>query len=137
MPPEIGEVRLWLEKALHDLRAADTMLCMAAPITDVAGYHVQQALEKLLKAHIVYRGGELEKIHDLRLLAISCSALDASFVPWIERLAPLSAFAVRYRYPGPADPTVEETRVALAIAEEFWQFITARLPQEALPAAQG
>ena len=133
MPPEITEIRLWLTKAKRELSASGMALQTADPMTDVAGYHAQQAIEKLLKAHIVHGGGELEKVHDLRLLAISCTALDSSFSPWIERLAPLSAFAARYRYPGPADPTIEEAPGALAIAEELWQFVTARLPAEAIP----
>ena len=52
MPPEEAEIQRWLEKAEHDRRAADALLDQDPPITDAAGFHCQQAVEKLLKAYL-------------------------------------------------------------------------------------
>lgn len=133
MPPDRAEVRAWLQKSLHDLRTAELAVAQTPPITDTAGLHVQQAVEKALKAQLVWLGHEFEKIHDLRALALDCARHDPDFSPWIERVAPLSAYAVRFRYPGLTEPHVDDVRAALEVAREVWQFVTARLPADAVP----
>jgi HEPN domain-containing protein len=133
MPPESAEIRAWIEKVRHDLCTAQLALDQSPPITDVAGFHVQQAVEKTLKAFLVWRGVEFEKIHDLRALGLACARGDPAFAGWIERVAPLSAYAVRFRYPGPAEPTPEDVRAALDLALELWQFVTERLPADSVP----
>ena len=47
----------------------EVALAQVPPITDTAGFHAQQAVEKTFKAYLVWRGCEFEKIHDLRTLA--------------------------------------------------------------------
>lgn len=128
MPPELAHVRAWLTKAEHDRRTAEAALNQHPPITDTAAFHCPQAVEKLLKAYLVHRGAAFEKVHDLEVLLAQCARWDAAFSELIERVEPLSAFAVRFRYPGPADPTVEQVRAALAAVAEVQQFVAARLP---------
>lgn len=43
-------------------------------------------------------------------------------------MEPLTAYAIRFRYPGPADPTVEQVRDALAVIEALQAFVLQRLP---------
>lgn len=57
-----------------------------------------------------------------------CSRLDLAFADLTPRVAPLTTFAVRFRYPGPGDPSIEEVQQALGVVEETWQFVLARLP---------
>lgn len=133
MPPELAEVKRWLEKADHDRRAAELTLREARPITDIAAFHCQQAVEKLLKAYLVYRRHAFEKIHDLEELVDQCARHDATFAELRDRVRPVSAYAVRFRYPGPTDPSVAEVREALQVVQEVWQFVTDRLPAEVRP----
>lgn len=133
MPPDATEVRAWFEKVRHDLRTAEVALAQTPPITDTAGFHAQQAVEKMLKAYLVWRGCEFEKIHDLRMLAQACAQYEKAFTDWIERVAPLSAYAVRFRYPGSAEPSAEEVRAVLDVANDVWKFVTALLPPELVP----
>lgn len=128
MPPELAELRHWLEKAEHDLRTAEVALDLSRPITDTAAFHCQQAVEKLLKGYLFWRDHDFETIHDLRALALKCASLDSEFRQWVERVGPLTAYAVRFRYPGPNDPKLEEVRGALAIAHEMQAFVIERLP---------
>ncbi len=130
MPPDLAELRRWLEKAEHDLRTAEVALDLSKPVTDTAAFHCQQAVEKLLKAYLFWRDREFEKIHDLRALALECTSLDSGFQTWIDRVGPLTAYAVRFRYPGPNDPTPREAREALALAHEIQAFVFERLPPE-------
>lgn len=130
MPPEFAEVRQWLEKADHDLRTAEAALALSKPVTDTAAFHCQQAVEKLLKAYLCWRGHEFERIHDLRALALECAGQDSAFEPWVQRVGPLTTYAVRFRYPGPNDPTLQEVQSARALAEEVEAFVLRHLPPE-------
>ena len=127
MPPEAAEIRRWLEKADHDRRAAKALLAQTPPITDAAAFHCQQAVEKLLKAYLSSRGAELEQTHDLRVLANICAEHNAAFETLRDSVAPLTAFAVRFRYPGPADPTVEKVHDAITVIDEVHRFVMDRL----------
>jgi HEPN domain-containing protein len=131
MPPELAELRRWLEKADHDLRTAEAALALPKPVTDTAAFHCQQAVEKLLKAFLCWTEREFEKIHDLRALALECATVDDEFQSWVDRVAPLTTYAVRFRYPGPHDPTLHEVRSALAMAQAARGFVLGRLPPEA------
>jgi HEPN domain-containing protein len=134
MPPD-ADVRNWLEIALEDLQISAEVINRRPPFSRGAAFHAQQSAEKMLKAFLVWKRVEFEKIHDLEELAALCARADAAFTLWPARLAPLTAFADRFRYPGSARPTTEQVRAALSIAEEPWQFVTARLPAEAVPPA--
>ncbi len=131
MPPELGEVREWLRKARHDRRMAEAGLAQAPPITDAAAFHCQQAAEKYLKAYLLHRGEPFEFIHDLEALMEQCTRLDPAWESLRDAVEPLTAYAVRFRYPGPADPSVEEVRSALRVVIELEQFVLSRLPQAA------
>jgi HEPN domain-containing protein len=54
MPPELGEVRRWMDKARRDWKMAKAGLVQDPPVTDGAAFHCQQAVEKMLKAYLVY-----------------------------------------------------------------------------------
>ncbi|MEE9295435.1 MAG: HEPN domain-containing protein [Phycisphaerae bacterium] len=133
MSPEAAEVKRWLEKADHDAQTGKLALAQAPPITDVGAFHAQQAVEKLLKAYLVYREHPFEKIHDLEELIDQCARHDPVFSDFRDRVAPLTAYAVRFRYPGPADPTVEQVGLALGVVDEVWDFVLGRLPAEVRP----
>ncbi len=130
MPPELAEVHRWLQKAVHDRLTAEAALACVPPITDTAAFHAQQAVEKLLKAFLTWREQEFEKIHDLRSLIELCGELDDGFRDHQDAVEPLTAYAVRYRYPGPADPSVEDVRRALEIVDRVERFVRERLPSD-------
>jgi HEPN domain-containing protein len=132
-PPELLAVRQWLEKALHDLQMAEVGLGHSPPIFDAAAFHCQQAVEKLLEAYLTFAGAEFERIHDVETLANRCASHRPEFTVLVPRVAPLTAYAVRFRYPGPADPTLQQVQAALSVAREVWEFVLARLPADALP----
>ncbi len=132
MPPEIAELRRWIEKADHDLQTAEVALGLSRPITDTAAFHCQQAAEKLLKAYLFWREHDFEKIHDLRALSLECARFDPSFRTLLDRVGPLTAYAVRFRYPGPDDPAVEEVRSALVVVREVRELVLERFPPNIL-----
>ena len=133
MPPEMTEVGEWLRKADHDRRMSEAGLAQTPPITDGAAFHCQQAAEKLLKAFLTWRAQEFERTHDLRSLIESCARHDTTFLEMQDAVEPLTAYAVRFRYPGPTDPSVDEVKAALAVVEELWRFVCSKLPHELQP----
>lgn len=130
MPPDAAEVRRWLQKAAHDRRSAEALLATVPPITDTAAFHCQQAVEKLRKAYLFSRGVDFERTHDLRALVLLCADQDASFGPLEAKVAPLTPYAVRFRYPGPADPAPAAVRAALTTVADVEQFVCGRLPTD-------
>ncbi len=130
MPPELREVKRWLEKAEHDQAGAEAAMERDPPITDVAAFHCQQAAEKLLKGYLVCRRNPFERTYDLVELLALCAKHDSGFAalrPDVEHLTP---YAVRFRYPGPADPDAEKVREALATVRRIRAFVIDRLPPE-------
>lgn len=120
MPPDIKEVRRWLEKASHDRAVAELSMTPAVPITDVAAFHCQQAVEKMLKGFLFSRGQAFERTHDLVELLDAYEQLDSAFASLRSQVGGLTPYAVRFRYPGPADPTVKEVQEALEVVEVVW-----------------
>jgi len=130
MPPDLQEVLRWLEKADHDRLNVELLLGQDQPMTDVAAFHCQQAVEKLLKAYLTFREHEFEKTHDLRALTNLCARYDPSFTGLLDQVEPLTAFAVRFRYPGPSDPTLDQVRQALSVVHAVKANVIGKLPRE-------
>ena len=56
----------WIHKAKKDIMLAE--LAFNSKIYDYATFHAQQAVEKALKAFLVYHGRPIRKTHDIALL---------------------------------------------------------------------
>ncbi len=92
----IAETQAWLAKADQDLGAA-RMLIDGYPA--VALFHCQQAVEKGLKAFLVWHDVPFRKSHDLREIGQQCVEIDPSLETLARDAAPLAVFAWRTRYP--------------------------------------
>lgn len=111
--PEIKHLEQWLEKADHDLIAARLIIDIQPIVLDIACFHCQQAVEKYLKAFLIFKMQDFPKTHNLDMLLKNCFDLNAIFAS-IDLLN-LEDFAVRGRYPHDfIMPTTEET-------EHFYQ----------------
>ncbi len=133
MPPELAEVRAWLLKARNDWSLARKALNPPPGELDLSAFHCQQAVEKTLKAYLVSRSIRFEKIHDLNELLDYCAASDPGFETLRDSAAPLTLYAVAFRYPGPCEPLREEVESALRVVAQVWGFVAARLPADAVP----
>ncbi len=134
MPPEWELVREWLARARANLEGAEIALAGRRLITEHVCFHGQQAVEKALKAYLVFHGIEFPWTHQIGPLLDLCVERDGSFSSLATGVVPLSEYAVRYRYPffGPP-PSLEQARAALSIAHDVFAFVTARLPEEIRP----
>jgi len=134
MLPELELVRQWLERAWTDLDTAAALLNLPRPRPTTVCFHCQQAVEKALKAALIFRDVEFDWSHEIEYLINLCVEQDAAFEQFRASAVPLSDYAVTFRYPADApDPTVEQAREALAVARAVWQFVLDRLPTETHP----
>ena len=99
-PPKRPDiVRLWVEKAEHDLLNIDNNLTASHVPWDTVCFHAQQGAEKYLKALLTQYGVAFPKIHDLtELVALLPVGARPALPPGI--LEVLNPFAIETRYPG-------------------------------------
>jgi HEPN domain-containing protein len=94
-PEEINE---WLAKAEEDWRVAEILMKSGEELTLPSMFHLQQMLEKLLKALILKQSNRPPKTHDLLHLANLSKTNDIESLMELGEL--LNLFAVNGRYPG-------------------------------------
>lgn len=77
--PEHREVaQLLLDKATDDLAAAKALIATGGQADHVVGFHLQQAVEKSLKAVLAFRAVEIPRTHDLAYIAEQASGSGAT-----------------------------------------------------------
>ncbi len=129
-------VRSWLLKAQHDLGSAKRLANEPSPYLDTAIYHCQQAAEKALKAFLVYRDVQFEKIHNLSVLLEYCADIDPGFRSLSDAASSLTPYATAFRYPDEffePEPNQRQFDEALRQAEQIADFVVQRLPKEMRP----
>ena len=89
--------RMLVEMARKDLMAAKAMDDPDVFADEIVGFHVQQAIEKTLKAWIASRGEAYPKTHDIRLLLHHLQEKEPDIESY-DYLIEYNIFAVQYRY---------------------------------------
>ena len=113
-------LKAWIEKADHDLGTAKLIFLHIPDYFDTVAFHCQQAVEKYLKAILVYYEIDFQRTHNLiyllELLAKKIEIEEDRF----DKAILLNGFSVQIRYP---DKTIflsnQELETAIAISEEF------------------
>jgi HEPN domain-containing protein len=131
MSPIRDEVKAWLLKARGDLLSARILVEHSPLVLGPAAFHCQQAVEKTLKAFLVWRSVPFEKVHSLVYLMDLCESEEAGFASLREETERLAPYAVEVRYPGDVlHLSVDEARQALAAAEAVCDFVLGLLPPD-------
>ena len=101
--------RAWLSVALEDLQAAELLLEHEGPAA-AAGMLLQQALEKYLKAYLLFRGWRLQRTHNLVELLDEAVKHDQSLEEYRPICDAVTSYYVEDRYPdaGRRDLTRDE-----------------------------
>ena len=87
----------WLRIAEKDLGRVDHLLDVQDP--EGAGFFLQQAVEKFLKAFLLSKGWELERIHDLEALLNAALAYAPSLEAFRSACQKITGFYLVERYP--------------------------------------
>ena len=116
-PQESLYIADWLRIAEKDLRRARRSLADNDP--EMAGFCLQQAVEKFLKAFLLSKGWQLRRIHSLEALLDDAITYDPTLGNFRDLCQKISAFYFVERYPFvvEADVTEEDIRTSLEQAE--------------------
>ena len=130
-PPEAvkrGFVAQWIRSADGDLAAAKHLLSGGAEFVRGVVFHAQQAVEKFLKAVLVWHQVEFPKTHDIGRLMDLVKTVDSGLADSVREASALTPYAVEARYPSDLpEPTLAEAREALAIAARVRDAVLRRL----------
>lgn len=107
-PEESRYARDWLRIAEKDWRRIGQALEDSDP--EEAGFWLQQALEKFLKAYLLFRGWSLRKVHDLEVLVNEAAVHAPEVARYAMACRKISGYYVAERYPLLMSPpsTLEE-----------------------------
>ncbi|MBW8333553.1 MAG: HEPN domain-containing protein [Prolixibacteraceae bacterium] len=123
MSGQFEEIKEWMEKADHDLGSAKVIYLHLPEYFDTIAFHCQQAVEKYLKAVLIYYHIDFLRSHDLiyllELLSAKIEVDDSKF----KKAFSLNNFGVQIRYPNKiVKLSKEEIEAAIEISEEFRRF---------------
>jgi len=119
-------IEQWLTKAEHDLMSAQRLLEIEPMILDNACFHCQQAIEKSLKAYLIYNGLDIERTHNIVALLDKCADFDSVFGT-VDPLD-INAYAVQGRYPDSnLMPSKEEAESYYQLALQIKSLVTERI----------
>jgi HEPN domain-containing protein len=137
MPPDpvrVEETAAWVKKSRKDLWRAETALVLDPPDTEDCLFHCQQAVEKSLKAFLVWRDQPFRKTHDLVELTRQCADLEPTLSDVMRGLGSLTRFAWEFRYPGETEPpAVDLAHDWVVKVGEVLEAIESLFPREVLP----
>jgi HEPN domain-containing protein len=121
-------VRQWVEKAESDFTSAVHLLGLKQNCpTDSVCFHVQQCIEKYLKASLVLHGIDFGRTHHIGAL-MELLPEDSRPEMSVEEQERLTDYAVTTRYPGDYDPiTLTEARKAVQLARRTRRQMRQRL----------
>lgn len=116
----------WLEKAERHYNAAKWLQQSPNPVDNSICFHVQQCIEKYLKAWLQEANISFSKTYDLQELLDLILPTVSIWQSWEPDLKIISTYAVDSRYPGDS-ATAENTQHAMQICEEVRQAIRTEL----------
>lgn len=92
-------INLWIKKANDDLKVAERELKYSDPVLDAVCFHLQQCVEKYLKAFLIYNSKVIIKTHNIEFLLEKCIQIDIDYKKYEEKFDILSQCGVETRYP--------------------------------------
>jgi len=114
----------WVLKAEKDLISAKHELSFSDAVTETVCFHCQQAVEKYLKAYLVFLGISFTKTHEIGELITKCESTDSEISVLKEKADKLTDYAVEVRYPEDEfEPTLEEAKESFDIAKKIKEFV--------------
>lgn len=114
----------WLEFAAEDLHCAD-ILISAKQCASAAGFHCQQAIEKGIKAYLLYETMSHVDGHNITWLCKSAAKHDEHFLIWLDKTVTLNRLYIETRYPAdiPVNLDFDILRGILDMAKEVYDYI--------------
>ncbi|MDR0858962.1 MAG: HEPN domain-containing protein [Oscillospiraceae bacterium] len=119
----LENIREWFFYADNDYDTVEILLGHYPLQLEIICFHCQQAVEKWLKAYLIYNGlDELSKTHNLVELCDECSVYDENFGQFRQQFETLTKHAVIVRYPRESRITELNMRKAYAFTAAIREF---------------
>jgi HEPN domain-containing protein len=103
--------RDWFDKARQDVRTVEILLREEGD-AEIAGFHLQQAVEKYLKGYLLSQGWELQRIHNLEALLNEAIRFEPEMERFRELCEEATDFYTLERYPFFASPGITPENVS-------------------------
>jgi HEPN domain-containing protein len=106
--------------AAKDIKAMRSLIDPDSADDEIFGFHAQQAVEKSLKAWIIFAGGSYGRIHDLQQLFLILQDLGCN-IKQFENLIELNPFAVQMLYDlfYSDEPTLDRSEILRRVVEFY------------------
>lgn len=118
----------WLQFAKSDLDTAAHLYHTMHPMPlEIICYHCQQAAEKALKGFLISKDVELQRTHDLGLLAELCQTASEFPEEFLESCDELTPYGVKIRYPQELDIAERHASRALEQATAIYGWAETQL----------
>ncbi len=99
MSEKVDEIKQWIIKGDHDLGTAKITYLYIPEYLDTITFHCQQAVEKYLKAYLIYQSTVFRFSHDLIYLLDLITQKDSDFENYYDTVSELQGYAIEIRYP--------------------------------------
>jgi len=123
------DINKWIHFAQNDFDTALMASERFRPFIEVACYHCQQSVEKILKAYIIANTNTSIKDHILQNLLEKCRLYSADFDNFGKNCSDLSPYNTLGRYPSDIEPTEYHMKKALKDAGEVLEFTKSKLAE--------
>ncbi len=128
MSGKLNTIRLWIEKADHDLGTAQITFIYIPKFHDTITFHCQQAVEKYLKSYLLFLNIPFKRTHELTYLLGLISKKENVTSEIYDKAAELEDFAIEIRYPDTViELTDQDIERAMHIAKEFRQYVMTKM----------
>ncbi|TSA32994.1 MAG: HEPN domain-containing protein [Porphyromonadaceae bacterium] len=128
MNGQASEIERWIVKGDHDLGTAKITYLYIPEYLDTVTYHCQQAVEKYLKAYLIFHSISFRFSHDLVYLLDLIVQKDLDFNNYYDSVSELQGYAVEIRYP---NETIflsnEKVEKAMVIAKAIRELVTGKM----------
>jgi len=128
MNGQVEEIKQWVIKGDHDLGTAKITYLYIPEYLDTVTFHCQQAVEKYLKAYLIFQSISFKFSHDLIYLIDLITQKDSDFESYYDTVSELQGYAVEIRYP---NETIylsnEKVENAMMIAKKVRDFVTGKM----------
>lgn len=121
-------IQSWITKADHDLGTAKVVHAHVPEYRDTICFHCQQAIEKYLKAYLIYLDRNFRLVHDLVYLLNQLPPEHGFGNEFYEMAETVESYAVKVRYPdGVAEPDDTAVQTAISHAQRFREVIVNKI----------
>ena len=128
MSEQVEEINQWIIKGDHDLGTAKITYLHIPEYLDTVTFHCQQAVEKYLKAYLIFQSILFRFSHDLVYLLDLITQKDFDFDIYYDKISELQGYAVEIRYPSESIYlSKEQVEKAMLIAKDIREFVTKKM----------